>query len=109
MYSDLGPGQSDNISRMITLSVITLSGFHCTSKLDNKDLHKLVSLYFQARHIDLNIDPHKGEEESEKSKTFFKGNFSAIKLKKEGGQDNFFTTLITPYSKFAKNFPPDIY
>jgi len=26
----LGPGRSDNINRMITLSVITLSGFHCT-------------------------------------------------------------------------------
>jgi hypothetical protein len=25
----LGPGQSDNINRMITLSMITLSGFHC--------------------------------------------------------------------------------
>jgi hypothetical protein len=27
--SDLGPGQIDHISGMITLSVITLSGFHC--------------------------------------------------------------------------------
>ncbi len=27
--SDLGLGHFDNINRMITLSVITLSGFHC--------------------------------------------------------------------------------
>ena len=28
----LGLGQSDHIIRMITISVITLSGFHCIAK-----------------------------------------------------------------------------
>jgi hypothetical protein len=30
--SDLGLGHFDNINPMITISVITLSGFHCTNK-----------------------------------------------------------------------------
>ncbi len=49
MAMGLGLCKTDNINRMITLSVITLSGFHCTLIFDatfyfNYNLNKILSL-----------------------------------------------------------------
>ena len=54
-------GQFDHIKRMITLSVITLSGFHCTqltkirtSKLTKIRASKVVDHYYKNQNIKKN-------------------------------------------------------
>ncbi len=44
--SDLGFGQCDHINRMITLSVITLSGFYCTTKIRIKPANENFAIIF---------------------------------------------------------------
>ena len=39
--SDSGLGQTDNINRMITLTVITLSGFYCTKHFVKVNVKKI--------------------------------------------------------------------
>ena len=79
----MGPGHSDNINQMITLSVITLSGFYCSLNLTEKDLDFNIAIAIR-QGLRYNLENIDFEESQETSKVLESIGFNCDMAKRLG-------------------------